>query len=185
MLYYRHTLPVRIMHWINVLALTILLLRTQHLQRASGTVLGQIVLHRATARSSSISAREDANGDPVGITRIFGHDFVTTGLLGASAGADGELVPRRLSVLADDSRPALAGDGAALASVLCLGLRAQRAVLPRLYGGHAGIWRATSRPRQSTGARSEARSSTICASGTRRARPRSATTCCRSSPTWR
>jgi hypothetical protein len=25
-LYYRHTLPVRIMHWINVLALTVLLL---------------------------------------------------------------------------------------------------------------------------------------------------------------
>ena len=38
---YRHRLPVRVMHWINVVCLTILLdERPQHLQRPSGALLG-------------------------------------------------------------------------------------------------------------------------------------------------
>jgi thiosulfate reductase cytochrome b subunit len=41
-----------------------------------------------------IGAGEDSAGNPVGMTRIFGHDFVTTGLLGASAGADGQVEER-------------------------------------------------------------------------------------------
>jgi thiosulfate reductase cytochrome b subunit len=93
-LYYRHALPVRIMHWINVIALTILLLSGLNIFSAHPALYWGKSSYTGRGPIFEISAKEDANGDAVGITRAFGHDFVTTGLLGASAGADGELVPR-------------------------------------------------------------------------------------------
>jgi len=93
MLYYRHTLPVRLMHWINVLALAILLASGLNIFGAHPALYWGKSSYTGEGPIFLISAREDANGDPVGITRIFGHDFVTTGVLGASAGEDGELVP--------------------------------------------------------------------------------------------
>ena len=41
-----------------------------------------------------ITAKEDEEGDPIGITRVFGREFVTTGFLGASKGPDGEWAAR-------------------------------------------------------------------------------------------
>jgi thiosulfate reductase cytochrome b subunit len=93
-LYYRHTLPVRIMHWINVVALTVLLLSGLNIFSAHPALYWGKSSYTGRAPLFEIASTEDADGDPVGITRIFGHDFVTTGLLGASAGADGELAPR-------------------------------------------------------------------------------------------
>ncbi len=92
-LYYRHTLPVRLMHWINVVALTILLLSGLNIFSAHPALYWGKSSYTGRGPIFMIGAREDANGDPVGITRIFGHDFVTTGLLGASAGQGGDLVP--------------------------------------------------------------------------------------------
>jgi thiosulfate reductase cytochrome b subunit len=93
-LYYRHALPVRIMHWINVIALTILLLSGLNIFSAHPALYWGKSSYTGHGPIFEISAKEDANGDAVGITRVFGHDFVTTGLLGASAGPDGELVAR-------------------------------------------------------------------------------------------
>jgi len=93
-LYYRHALAVRIMHWINVIALTILLLSGLNIFSAHPALYWGKSSYTGRAPIFEISAKEDANGDAVGITRIFGHDFVTTGLLGASAGPEGEPVPR-------------------------------------------------------------------------------------------
>ena len=93
-LYYRHTLPVRVMHWINVIALTILLLSGLNIFSAHPALYWGKSSYTGKAPIFQILAREDANGDPQGITRIFGHDFVTTGVLGASAGPDGDLIPR-------------------------------------------------------------------------------------------
>jgi thiosulfate reductase cytochrome b subunit len=93
-LYYRHTLPVRIMHWINVVALTILLFSGLNIFSGHPALYWGKSSYTGSGPIFRISAQEDANGDPVGVTRMFGRDFVTTGLLGASAGADGELMPR-------------------------------------------------------------------------------------------
>jgi thiosulfate reductase cytochrome b subunit len=41
-----------------------------------------------------LDARPDAQGNPIGVTRIFGHEFDTTGVLGVSAGRDGRPVVR-------------------------------------------------------------------------------------------
>jgi thiosulfate reductase cytochrome b subunit len=93
-LYYRHRLPVRIMHWINVVVLTILLLSGLNIFSAHPALYWGKSSYSGKAPILQILAREDPDGDPEGVTRIFGHDFVTTGVLGASAGPDGDLMPR-------------------------------------------------------------------------------------------
>ncbi|KQW37796.1 cytochrome b/b6 domain-containing protein [Rhizobacter sp. Root404] len=85
---YRHRLPVRVMHWINVICLTILL----------GSGLQIFNAHPALywGRDStfadpwvSIGALRTADGGVTGITTIAGHRFSTDGVLGAStSGAD-------------------------------------------------------------------------------------------------
>ena len=93
-LYYRHSLPVRVMHWINVIALTILLLSGLNIFSAHPALYWGKSSYTGRPPVFEITATEDGSGDLVGVTRIFGHDFVTTGLLGATAGPDGDLVPR-------------------------------------------------------------------------------------------
>lgn len=93
-LYYRHTLPVRVMHWINVIALTILLLSGLNIFSAHPALYWGKSSYTGRPPIFEITATQAADGDLIGLTRIFGHDFETTGLLGASEGADGELAPR-------------------------------------------------------------------------------------------
>lgn len=93
-LYYRHTLPVRVMHWINVAALTVLLLSGLNIFSAHPSLSWGKSSYTGRDPVFEIGAREDDNGDPVGVTTILGHNFVTTGLLGASAGPDGDLDAR-------------------------------------------------------------------------------------------
>src|SRR5258708_27752058 len=93
-LYYRHTLPVRFMHWINVVALTVLLMSGLNIFSAHPALYWGKSSYSGRPPLFEISTREDDDGDPVGVTTIFGHDFVTTGVLGASAGPDCELVGR-------------------------------------------------------------------------------------------
>src|SRR5271170_7534189 len=84
-LYYRHTLPVRVMHWINVVALTVLLLSGLNIFSASPALYRGKSSYTGRGPLFEISARQNADGDLVGVTRLFGHDFITTGVLGASA----------------------------------------------------------------------------------------------------
>jgi thiosulfate reductase cytochrome b subunit len=93
-LYYRHSLPVRVMHWINVIALTILLMSGLNIFSAHPSLYWGKSSYTGRPPVFEITATEDADGDLVGVTRIFGHEFDTTGLLGASAGPDGDPMPR-------------------------------------------------------------------------------------------
>jgi len=93
-LYYRHTLPVRVMHWINVIALTILLLSGLNIFSAHPALYWGKSSYTGRPPVLEITATESSDGDLVGVTRIFGHEFDTTGLLGASAGPDGDPMPR-------------------------------------------------------------------------------------------
>jgi thiosulfate reductase cytochrome b subunit len=93
-LYYRHRLPVRVMHWINVLALTVLLLSGLNIFSAHPALYWGKSSYTGRGPVFQIGAREDDAGNAVGVTRIFGHDFVTTGLLGAGRDPDGELTER-------------------------------------------------------------------------------------------
>ena len=80
---YRHRLPVRLMHWINVVCLTILL----------GSGLGIFNAHPSLYwGNDSVTVKpwlsmrgENSPSGPVGKTRIAGTDFTTTGVLGLSS----------------------------------------------------------------------------------------------------
>lgn len=85
-LYYRHRLPVRLMHWMNMLCLAVLLM--------SG--LGIFNAHPSLAwGKSSYTGRppvlEITAVDNKGVLRVFGHAFDTTGWLGLSRQADGQI----------------------------------------------------------------------------------------------
>lgn len=93
-LYYRHTLPVRIMHWINVIALTILLMSGLNIFNAHPALYWGKSSYDGKPPIVEMRGDEDADGELVGVTRIFGHAFDTTGFLGASANSQGDLVAR-------------------------------------------------------------------------------------------
>ena len=85
--FYRHRLPVRVMHWINVVCLTILLMSGLTIFNAHPALYwGQ----QSTFDKPllSIIAVQGANGAPVGVTRIAGHQFTTDGVLGSSRVGD-------------------------------------------------------------------------------------------------
>jgi thiosulfate reductase cytochrome b subunit len=89
-LYYRHRLPVRVMHWINVLCLTVLFMSGLNIFNAhpalnwgKSSYNGQPPLLEIGARMSGARI--------VGVTRIGGREFETTGVLGAFPTASGEI----------------------------------------------------------------------------------------------
>jgi len=84
---YRHRLPVRVMHWINVVCMTVLLMSGLNIFNAHPALYWG---HESSFATPWISfgARNTPNG-PVGYTRIGGTEFDTTGVLGLSpTGAD-------------------------------------------------------------------------------------------------
>jgi thiosulfate reductase cytochrome b subunit len=87
-LYYRHTLPVRVMHWINVIALTVLMMSGLQIFNAHPALNWGKSSYNGRPPLLEIGARESEAG-PVGVTRVLGHEFNTTGVLGLSA-QDGE-----------------------------------------------------------------------------------------------
>jgi thiosulfate reductase cytochrome b subunit len=91
-LIYRHRLPVRIMHWINVLCLLVLL----------GSGLQIFNAHpalywgddsRDSTRVLQIT-QKDVDGQPHGVTRIGSHEFDTHGVLGTSRNDEGAYAAR-------------------------------------------------------------------------------------------
>jgi len=83
---YRHRLPVRVMHWINVVCLTILLMSGLTIFNAHPALYwGQ----GSTFDKPwvAITAVQGPHG-PVGVTRIAGHQFTTDGVLGRSRVGD-------------------------------------------------------------------------------------------------
>jgi thiosulfate reductase cytochrome b subunit len=89
-LYYRHALAVRIMHWINVVALTLLLMSGLQIFNAHPALYWGKSSYTGRPPILQIGAKEQGEGGMVGITRIFGYEFNTTGLLGVSRD-DGEV----------------------------------------------------------------------------------------------
>lgn len=93
-LYYRHRLPIRIMHWINVIALTVLLMSGLQIFNAHPALYWGQSSYSGRAPLLELGARQSPDGSLVGTTTLFGHRFTTTGVLGASKDADGQLHER-------------------------------------------------------------------------------------------
>jgi len=83
-LYLRHALAVRIMHWINVVALTLMLLSGLQIFNAHPALYWGDSSYSGRPAWLELGAKDGAQGQPVGYTRVFGHEFTTTGVLGLS-----------------------------------------------------------------------------------------------------
>lgn len=91
---FRHTLLVRVTHWINALCLTILLMSGLQIFNAHPALYWG---NRSTFQKPlvALTAEEDADGAVIkGVTTVFGKSFTTTGVLGASRDENGELAER-------------------------------------------------------------------------------------------
>jgi thiosulfate reductase cytochrome b subunit len=89
-LYRRHSLPVRVMHWINVVALAILLMSGLAIFGAHPALYWGKSSYTGAGPLLEITAREGAGGRPVGVVRAFGRELETTGVLGWSTGPNGQ-----------------------------------------------------------------------------------------------
>lgn len=87
--YRRHTLAVRIMHWINVAAIAILFMSGLNIFGAHPALYWGNSSYSGTPAWLEIGATQDARGAVHGFTRILGRTFDTTGVLGVSTD-DGE-----------------------------------------------------------------------------------------------
>jgi thiosulfate reductase cytochrome b subunit len=92
--YRRHAWLVRLMHWVNVLAFVLLLMSGLQIFNAHPALNWGKSSYNGRPPILQIYARQNTQGNPMGVTRILGHEFNTTGVLGLSAGMDGESVPR-------------------------------------------------------------------------------------------
>ncbi len=92
-LHYRHRLPVRITHWINVLAFFVLLMSGLQIFNAHPELNWGKSSYTGKPPLLALRA-EMTNEGPAGVTEVFGHTFDTTGVLGLSGGAGETPEPR-------------------------------------------------------------------------------------------
>ena len=91
-LYYRHSMPVRIMHWIAFLSLPILLMSGLNIFNANPELHWGKSSYNGSPPLLELRSKENSEGEITeGVTKIFGHEFNTTGFLGASKDLNGEL----------------------------------------------------------------------------------------------
>jgi thiosulfate reductase cytochrome b subunit len=83
-LYLRHALPVRIMHWINVVALALMFMSGLQIFNSHPALYWGASSYTGRPPWLEIGARERPGGGPIGYTRIAGREFETTGVLGLS-----------------------------------------------------------------------------------------------------
>ena len=89
-LYYRHRLPVRIMHWINVVCLTILFMSGLNIFNAHSSLNWGKSSYNGKEPLLEIGAK--MSGERIiGVTRIGGREFETTDRLGAFYDSSGEV----------------------------------------------------------------------------------------------
>src|SRR5215467_3332234 len=80
---YRHSLPVRVGHWINAVSLIILIMSGLQIFNAHPALYWGNRSDRNEALLSISPVRME-NGEVKGITTVLGHPFDTTGVLGYS-----------------------------------------------------------------------------------------------------
>lgn len=92
--YPRHALAVRLMHWINVIALTILLMSGLGIFNAHPALYWGKSSYNGRPPVLQMTAVDTPQGGKRGVTRILGREFSTDGVLGVSKQASGQLAIR-------------------------------------------------------------------------------------------
>lgn len=92
---HRHALAVRLTHWVNLLCVTLLLMSGLQILNYHPALYWGNYGYRGVPSVASIGSEiNPASGAPVGVTRIAGARFVTTGVFGVSFEAEHGLVRR-------------------------------------------------------------------------------------------
>ena len=91
--YHRHSVAVRIMHWANVLAVTALMMSGLQIFNAHSALYWGQSSYSGRPALLQITAEQASDGRPIGVTRVLGHEFKTTGVLGLSD-AGGQVTAR-------------------------------------------------------------------------------------------
>jgi Ni/Fe-hydrogenase b-type cytochrome subunit len=91
--YYRHRLPIRIMHWVNALAFFLLLMSGLQIFNAHPSLNWGKSSYNGSPPVLDIGSREN-HGKAMGVTTIAGHEFITTGVLGVSTDNSGNIEER-------------------------------------------------------------------------------------------
>jgi thiosulfate reductase cytochrome b subunit len=91
--YQRHSLLVRLTHWINAVAAALLLMSGLQIFNAHPNLYWGDSSYSKHAAIFVVTAGEKASGAEIGVTRIFGRNFNTSGILGLSR-EDGNLTER-------------------------------------------------------------------------------------------
>jgi len=81
------------MHWINVISLTVLFMSGLNIFSAHPALYWGKSSYTGKGPVFEITAQEGDDG-AIGLTRLLGREWVTTGVMGASAGPDGDVVGR-------------------------------------------------------------------------------------------
>jgi len=92
--YLRHAWPVRVMHWTNFAALTILLMSGFQIFNAHPALDWGKSSYAGRPHVLRMSAGRNPDGSLIGTTDLLGREFRTTGWFGASKNANGELSAR-------------------------------------------------------------------------------------------
>jgi thiosulfate reductase cytochrome b subunit len=93
-LYHRHTVAVRVMHWINVIALTLLFMSGLNIFDAHPSLYWGKSSYAGRAPVLEIGAVDRGERGVAGITRVLGREFETTGVLGVAPARSGALDAR-------------------------------------------------------------------------------------------
>jgi thiosulfate reductase cytochrome b subunit len=93
-LIYRHSLWIRISHWINVLCIAVLLMSGLQIFNAHSSLYWGAAGNEGDPSIFSIYYEEQLEGPPVGYTKIGDKVFNTTGVLGVFKDRDGFLAGR-------------------------------------------------------------------------------------------
>lgn len=109
--YLRHTLAVRVMHWINVVALTLLFMSGLQIFNAHPALYWGKSSYTGRPPLLEIGAATDANGQRTGVLRVGSLSVESTGVLGVSRDRAGEWSARAFpwwSTVPDDPWLAMA-----------------------------------------------------------------------------
>ncbi len=91
---YRHTLVVRVTHWVNVLVISLLLMSGLQIFNAYPRLHWGLYGADADHAWLEMTALNPNADRPTGVLKVGGHTIVTTGVLGVSAGGSGPYTQR-------------------------------------------------------------------------------------------
>jgi len=92
--YRRHALAVRIMHWINVVALTVLLMSGLQIFNSHPRLYWGKSSYTGRPPILEMVPKQVPPDRVIGVTRVFGREFDTTGVFGLSKNSNGQLAAR-------------------------------------------------------------------------------------------